>query len=39
LVAEFIVNGTIDPIISRRYIKVGKVPEYKFFEIKASSLK
>jgi len=39
LTAEFIVNGTIDPIISRRYIKVGKVPEYKFFEIKTSSLK
>jgi len=39
LIAEFIANGTIDPVISRRYIKVGKVPEYIFFEIKTSGLK
>ena len=39
LIAEFLANGTIDPVISRRYIKVGKVPEYNFFEIKTLSLK
>jgi hypothetical protein len=39
LIAEFIANGSTNPVISRRYIKVGKVPEYIFFEIKTSSLK
>ena len=39
LLAEFLANGTFDPVISRKYIKVGKVSEYNFFEIKASNLK
>jgi hypothetical protein len=39
LIAEFLANGTNDPVISRRYIKVGRVSEYNFFEIKTSSLK
>jgi hypothetical protein len=39
LIAEFIANGSIDPIISRRFIKVGKVSEYNFFTIKTFDLK
>jgi hypothetical protein len=39
LIAEFLANGTIDPVISRRYLKVGEVSEYNFFEMKISSLK
>jgi len=33
LIAEFLSDGAIDPVISRRYIKVGKLPEFKYFEL------
>jgi hypothetical protein len=39
LLAEFLSDGKKDPVISRRYIKVGIVPEYKYFEMKPSGLK
>lgn len=35
LLAEFLADGSQNPVISRRYIKVGVVPEYKYFEIQA----
>ena len=39
LLAEFLPDESIDPVISRRYIKVGTTSEYKFFEMKADRLK
>jgi beta-galactosidase len=39
LLTEFLADGIIDPVISRRYIKVGIVSEYSFFDIKADRLK
>jgi hypothetical protein len=39
MLAEFRAEGNVSPVISRRYIKVGKVPVYKFFEMKEESLK
>jgi beta-galactosidase len=39
LVAEFLADGSVNHIISRRYIKVGVVSEYKYFEMKAEPLK
>jgi hypothetical protein len=39
MLAEFLAEGNVSPVISRRYIKVGKVPVYKFFEMKEESLK
>ena len=39
LIAEFLSDGFIDPVISRRFIRVGTASEYKYFEIKAVSLK
>ena len=39
LLAEFIADGRDKPVISRRYIKVGGVKDYKFFEMKTESLK
>jgi beta-galactosidase len=39
LLAEFLPDSSIDPVISRRYIKVGTTSEYKFLEIKADGLK
>jgi hypothetical protein len=39
LLAEFIAEGKKDPVISRRYIKVGIVPEYRYFEIQPGKLK
>jgi len=33
LLAEFVAEGNVSPVISRRYIKVGEVPVYKFFEM------
>jgi hypothetical protein len=39
LLAEFLADGSIDPVISRRYVKVGKASEYIFFEMKADRLK
>jgi hypothetical protein len=39
LLAEFLTEGKKDPIISRRYIKVGTVPEYKYFEMQPVNLK
>jgi hypothetical protein len=39
LLAEFLEEGNVSPVISRRYIKVGEVPVYKFFEMGAISLK
>ncbi|MGC1390423.1 MAG: glycoside hydrolase family 2 [Bacteroidales bacterium] len=39
LLAEFLADGRKDPAISRRFIKVGIVPEYKYFEIQPVKLK
>lgn len=39
LVAEFTPLGSTKPVISRRYLKVGELPEYKYYEIKEESLK
>jgi hypothetical protein len=39
LLAEFLADGRKDPVVSRRFIKVGKVPEYKYFEIQPVNLK
>ena len=39
LVAEFMADGSKDPVISRRYIKVGIAPEYKYFEMQTDKLK
>jgi len=38
ILAEFLPGGSFDPVISRRYIKVGPTSVYKFFEMKAVSL-
>jgi len=32
--AEFLADGTLEPVISRRYIKAGELTEYLFHEIK-----
>jgi len=39
LLAEFKADGSENPVISRRFIKVGKVAEYKFFDLKPTKLK
>jgi beta-galactosidase len=39
LLAEFVTDGSANPIISRRFLKVGSVPEYKFFEIQPEPLR
>lgn len=39
LVAEFTPEGESTPVISRRYIKVGKTGTYKYFELQPSALK
>jgi beta-galactosidase len=38
MLAEFLPDGGFDPVISRRYIKVGTASEYKFFEMQPVSL-
>ena len=38
LLAEFLADGKKDPVISRRFLKVGIVPEYEFFEIQPINL-
>jgi hypothetical protein len=35
LLAEFTADGSEKPVISRRYLKVGNLPEYKFFQMKS----
>jgi hypothetical protein len=39
LTAEFLADGSQNPVISRRYLKVGVVPEYKYFEMQPDKLK
>jgi hypothetical protein len=39
LLAEFLSGGSKNPVISRRYLKIGSLPEYKFFEIKPEPLR
>jgi hypothetical protein len=39
LLAEFLADGKKEPVISRRYIRVGTVSEYKYFEMKEVKLK
>jgi beta-galactosidase len=39
LLAEFTSDGSDKPVISRRYLKVGILPEYKFFEMKPEPLR
>jgi hypothetical protein len=39
LLAEFLADGKKDPVISRRYIKVGNISDYKFFEMKSEPLR
>jgi hypothetical protein len=36
LVAEFMPDNSNKPVISRRYIKVGDLEDYKFFEMKSN---
>ena len=38
LLAEFLADGKKEPVISRRFIKVGVVPEYKYFEMQHERL-
>jgi beta-galactosidase len=38
LITEFLAEGVKEPVISRRYIKVGEEPVYKFFEMTIGSL-
>jgi beta-galactosidase len=38
MVAEFTPAGSSLPIISRRYIRVGEKPEYRYFELQARKL-
>jgi hypothetical protein len=38
LLAQFTPQGSDQPVISRRFIKVGKADSYKFFEIQPSPL-
>ncbi|MCX6253621.1 MAG: glycoside hydrolase family 2 [Bacteroidia bacterium] len=39
LLAEFLTDGSKDPVISRRFIKDGVVPEYKYFDLQSTKLK
>ncbi len=39
LVSEFTPEGTSQPILSRRYIRVGNLPGYTFFDLKPGELK
>ena len=39
LLAEFIPEGALEPVISRRYIRVGELPVYSYFEFKPTELK
>ena len=39
LLAELMADGSINPVISRRFIKVGVIPEYKYYEIQPGELK
>jgi hypothetical protein len=39
LTAEFNAEASSKSVLSRRFIKVGKLPEYKFFEIQPPQLK
>jgi beta-galactosidase len=39
LLAEFLADGKKSPVISRRFIKVGKLTEYKYFELQPAMLK
>jgi hypothetical protein len=39
LLAEFQAEGKKVAVISRRYIKVGKLPDYKYFEMQPPELK
>jgi hypothetical protein len=39
LLAEFTPEGADRPVISRRYIKVGKIADYKFFDLQPEKLK
>ncbi len=39
LLAEFKAGGSDNPVISRRFLKVGIVPEYKYFEMPPVKLK
>jgi hypothetical protein len=39
LLAEFLADGSKEPVISRRFVKVGVVPEYKYFEMQPGILK
>lgn len=39
LVVEFLAEGQSQPVISRRYLKVGESGAFKYFEIQPSSLK
>jgi hypothetical protein len=39
LVAEFIPEGSGDPVISRRYIRIGAASEYIYYDLKPKELK
>lgn len=39
LLAEFLTGGKKDPVVSRRYIKVGKASDYKYFEMQPPEMK
>ena len=39
LLAEFLADGRKVPVISRRFIKIGFLPEYKYFEMQPVKLK
>jgi hypothetical protein len=39
MMAEFVAEGSNEPVLSRRFIKVGIAPGYKYFELQTSILK
>jgi len=38
LVSEFFPTGTSAPVISRRYLRVGNLPAYRYFELQATEI-
>jgi hypothetical protein len=39
ILAKFIANGSQEPVVSRRYIKVGKAADYKYYEMQPPEMK
>jgi len=39
ILAKFLADGSQKPVISRRFIKVGLVADYKYFEMQPTEMK